>query len=253
MKIHFLNAQTPKAVAVAEEFSHIENAPKNEADIFVVFGGDGFMLKMMRAHQEYQKPFYGINCGNVGFLMNNFNEIEPNHFTQLLKNASHSTLPILAFQLKTIDNTVVNDYAINEVAFMRQSAMASNISVYIKSTQRIVCRGDGLLLSTPAGSTAYNASAHGPILPLGVHLLTLTPLAVYHPRNWKGAILKDHDDIEFIINDPEHRRVNMTYDNNMIKNIQSLKVKINKERQFTLLFNQNTCLEERILKEQFAT
>ncbi len=252
MKIHFLNAQSPKALAIAEDFSHIESVVAKDADIFVVFGGDGFMLKMMRAHQQYNKPFYGINCGNVGFLMNSIDEIEPNNFINLLKNTCSSTLPVLDFQLKTINNDIIHDYAINEVAFMRQTSMASNISVYIKSTQRIVCSGDGLLLSTPAGSTAYNASAHGPILPLGVHLLALTPLAVYHPRNWKGAILKDNDDIEFIINTPEKRRVNMTYDNNMIENIQSLKVKINKERQFKLLFNPNTCLEERILKEQFS-
>ena len=155
-------------------------------------------------------------------------------------------------ELKTINNDVIHDYAINEVAFMRQTQMASNISVYINATQRIVCSGDGLLLSTPAGSTAYNASAHGPILPLGVHLLALTPLAVYKPRNWKGAILKDSDDIEFIVNAHEKRRVNMTYDNNMIENIKSIKVKINKERQFKLLFNPNTCLEDRILKEQFS-
>lgn len=252
MKIHFLNAQSPKALSIAEDFSHIDSVSEKDADVFVVFGGDGFMLKMLRSHQKYDKPFYGINCGNVGFLMNSIDEIDPSDFINLLQTTCSSTLPVLDFQLKTISDEVIHDYAINEVAFMRQTAMASNISVYIKSTQLIVCNGDGLLLSTPAGSTAYNASAHGPILPLGVHLLALTPLSVYKPRNWKGAILKDNDDIEFVINTAEKRRVNMTYDNNMIENIKSIKVQINKERQFKLLFNPNTCLEERILKEQFS-
>lgn len=253
MKLHFLKAQSPKAISIAQKFEGIETVPADEADVFVVFGGDGFMLKMMRAYQHYHKPFYGINCGHVGFLMNAIDQVEPDNLINVLKNTCHSTLPVLEFQLETIDHTVVEDYAINEVAFMRQNAMASNISVYIKSKQRIVCRGDGLLLSTPAGSTAYNASAHGPILPLGEPLLALTPLAVYHPRNWRGAILKDTDAIEFIMNDPSTRRVNMTYDNNLIHNVKSVNVKINQSRQLTLLFNPTTCLEERILKEQFAT
>ncbi|MDP2194021.1 MAG: NAD kinase [Alphaproteobacteria bacterium] len=251
MKVHFLISGTSKSCEVLLKLKHIDNVPAEEADVFVVFGGDGFMLKMMRQYQHYKKPFYGINAGNVGFLMNDPNTIDAHNFFDMLSVSCCSVLPVLEFELTKTDHTVIRDYAINEISFMRQTAMASKISVYVKNEERIICRGDGLLLSTPAGSTAYNASAGGPIIPLGFDLVVLTPLSVYEPRNWRGAILPDHDEFEFVVHDAQTRKVQVTFDNNMIQDIHSAKVKIDKKNTFRLLFNPDTCLDDRIINEQF--
>lgn len=246
MKICFLINQSPKALLIAEKYKTCPEVLPETADVFVVLGGDGFMLKMVREYKHFGKPFYGINCGNVGFLMN----AEPENIRSALEKAISVRLPFLSLEITTSSGEVIRDYAINEIALMRQGAMASTLKITINGQDRITCRGDGILLATPAGSTAYNASAHGPILPLGAHLLALTPLATYSPRHWRGALLKDDVCVEMEVLEGEKRQVNATYDDLMVQDVKNVKACI--ANNFELLFNPDSSLEERILKEQFS-
>ncbi|MBP9752490.1 MAG: NAD kinase, partial [Proteobacteria bacterium] len=241
-KFHLVASESVKARSVFSKFQekyNIINMPPEEADIMIVFGGDGFMLKSMRELKAFKKPFYGINCGHVGFLLNNF-DFDTECFKTYINECVINVLNPLSFIAITHDEKVINDFAINEVALSRGGALASNYRVYINDKERISCSGDGILLSTPAGSTAYNASAGGVILPLTANLLALTPLCVYKPKNWKGAILNDNVCVEFKVDQTDTRPMNLTYDHMMIQNIKSLKVGLNKENPFHLLFARDT-------------
>jgi NAD+ kinase len=254
MRFHFVVSMSPKAestMALFQQKYTIQQVQAEEADVFVVLGGDGFMLKTMRELRSHNKPFYGINCGNVGFLLNNFS-IESDNFEEHINDCVINILNPLNFEAITVDQKKIEDFAINEVALLRHGPLAARIKVFINGKERIQCSGDGILLSTPAGSTAYNASARGPILPLTAHLLALTPLCVYKPRNWQGAILNDDVSVCLEIQDAHKRSINLTYDHLMVEYIEKISISIDKTMPFRLLFIKDTSLEERILKEQFA-
>ncbi|CAO5681732.1 MAG: NAD kinase [Holosporales bacterium] len=251
---HFIANTSPKAVLNYHQFQNqykIASCNAGDADVFVVFGGDGFMLKTMRDYRSFQKPFYGINSGHVGFLLNTYDFNIP-CFKKYINECVLNVLNPLSFTVKTLNQEAFSDFAINEVALTRRGPLVSRFRVFVNEKERISCSGDGILLSTPAGSTAYNASAGGEILPLSANLLALTPLCVYKPRHWRGAILNDEMLIEFQVDDAQTRPMNLTYDHLMIENILSLTVKIDKKNPFHLLFSKDISLEERILKEQFV-
>lgn len=252
MNICFLVDQSSKAKNTFYLYNQLTSCLPEKADVLVVLGGDGFMLKCMRQYRQYQKPFYGIHCGTIGFLMNEKKE-DVTSLIEALHNIKQSALNTLAFCATTADRREHKDYAINEIVFMRKTAVASKIRITIEKKERMLCYGDGVLLATPAGSTAYNASAGGTILPLDAHLLALTPLAVYKPRAWKGAVIKDQASFIFDVLEHQKRPVNLTYDNLMLKNIISLEAYSDIHQPIHLWFDASSPLEERILKEQFIS
>lgn len=247
-KIHFIISQSARSQERALTYSSFPSVNAEEADIFVVLGGDGFMLYALRTYKKYNKPFYGINCGHVGFLMNE----TPDDLALSLEQSVQNYLFPLKFTATLSNGSTFTDFAVNEITLMRHGPITSIIKVDVNNQERIICQGDGLILSTPAGSTAYNSSAGGPILPLNARLLALTPISIYHPKKWKGAILNNNDQFSFLVQHHNERPVHLTYDNNMVEDVIKIDAFQDLSHPFTLLFDKNTSLEERIIKEQFA-
>lgn len=251
-KIAFLSARkyhALEALAVLKNtYAHVE---PEEADVIVALGGDGFILSLLHAQQRFLKPIYGLNYGTYGFLLNRFCE-EHN----LIEKIQHAKM-VEFHPLRMLCMDAQGDrhvyYAINEVALLRQSSQAARLSVYIDEELRmkdLTC--DGVLLSTPAGSTAYNLSADGPILPLTSDLLALTPISPFRPRRWKGALLKDSMQVHIRINQEHKRPVSLTADHKSVRDIQWVTIKMAKYITHQLLFDPHQHLEERIFTEQFA-
>tara|TARA_Y100001958_G_C21216395_1_gene541809 strand:- start:1072 stop:1839 length:768 start_codon:yes stop_codon:yes gene_type:complete len=225
-----------------------KNFSIKKSDVIVVAGGDGFMLKTIKKLYEYNKPFYGVNCGSVGFLLNKFTS---QRLIERINNAKPTT--IYPLQIKAISKAkkINSLLAINELSILRQSKQTSLIQ--IKINQKILIKkliGDGILLSTPAGSTAYNLSVNGPILLLNSKKLAITPISPFRPRRWKGKVVTDKAQI-FIKNlDPKKRPIAAVADNNEIRNIISIKTSVNKMIKFKLLFNTGESLLKKIKSEQ---
>ena len=221
-----------------------------EAEAIIVLGGDGFMLQTLHAYMKMKLPFYGINCGTVGFLMN---EYILDKLDSRIKNARATTLYPLHMYAKRINGKIVQALAFNEVALFRQGRQAAKIRVAIDHVVRLdelTC--DGIMVSTPAGSTAYNFSAGGSILPLSANVLALTPLAPFRPRRWGGALISHNSSVNFSILEAQKRPVAATADFTEVEDV--IEVVISEQRKFgiTLLFDPEHNLAERIIKEQFT-
>jgi NAD+ kinase len=255
LNIHFSVSKSDKAQQV---FEHLKQSPgfkdstKEQAQVIVALGGDGFMLQTLHNVHPQQKPVYGINCGTVGFLMNT----GPSTFDALQKKITKAEItPLypLSLEVETLSGDKYHHLAINEASFFRQTSMAVHLRIAVNSQVRIdKLVGDGLIVATPAGSTAYNLSAHGPILPLNAHLLALTPLSVFRPRQWKGALVPDSAIIHVDVLDAQNRHAALSADTKTIDHVRSATIYKNKYTFFELLFDPNHNLEDRILKEQFA-
>ena len=217
------------------------------ANIIIVLGGDGFMLQTLKKLYKFKKPFYGINCGNYGFLMNKFSN---KNFLRNLKNSS-------SIKISPLQMTVVNDnyskksIAINEVSILRQSKQASSVSITINK-KKIIKRliSDGVLVSTPAGSTAYNLSVHGPILNLDSKKLAVTPISPFRPRRWKGIMVSDKSKIVIKNLDPNKRPINAVADNFEVRNAKTITIKVDKKIIFNLLYDKENSLYKKIKIEQ---
>lgn len=232
--------------------ANFKNYPPEEADCLVVLGGDGFMLHTLHHFQELNKPFYGINCGTFGFLMNNPKREEIPNLFNLIHAAEKTILNPLVAETLTLSGITTTSLAINEVSFLRKTSQAAKLKIFINGVEQLKeMTGDGLIIATPAGSTAYNSSAHGPILPLEAHLLALTPLNVFRPRRWRGALLPNNVKIDIETLDPHKRKVDLSADSKITKNVHKTRIFQNHSIQYCLLFNAGHKLEERILKEQF--
>ena len=194
----------------------------SEADAIVVLGGDGFMLDILKQYQDLDLPFYGINKGTVGFLMNqNQNE----NLLNKLNQAEETIIHPLKMHAKKIDGSEEDHLAINEISILRSGSQAAKLKIVVDNLVRLeelVC--DGALVSTPAGSTAYNYSAHGPILPIDSNILALTAMAAFRPRRWRGALIPSNAKIEFFIKDSNKRPVSAYADSKEVKNISSVKI-----------------------------
>jgi len=228
-------------------------APEN-ADTLVIFGGDGFMLRSLQKYQHLKKPFYGINLGTIGFLMNNFEEgpLGADILISRIKQAQKTTLHPLEMTALNSQGEYTTRHAINEVSLLRQTFNAAKIKISIDGIVRLdtlVC--DGVLLATPAGSTAYNLSAHGPILPLNANLLALTPISPFRPRRWRGAVLPNKAIVTFDVLDPIERSVSATADNFEVRDIVRVDIRQDLSLSYVLLFDPGHNLEDRVLKEQF--
>ena len=221
----------------------------SEADAIVVLGGDGFMLDILKIYQDLDLPFYGINKGTVGFLMNqNQNE----NLLNKLNQAEETIIHPLKMHAKKIDGSEEDHLAINEISILRSGSQAAKLKIVVDNLVRLeelVC--DGALVSTPAGSTAYNYSAHGPILPIDSNILALTAMAAFWPRRWSGALIPSNAKIEFFIKDSNKRPVSAYADSKEVKNISSVKIESEDDVYYKLLFDKGHGLQERILREQF--
>lgn len=224
--------------------------PAEEADALVVLGGDGFMLQTVHDHLETGIPFYGMNRGTIGFLLNQF---EPDGLIERLNRAQPHTLNPLVMTAVTTDGRTFSALAFNEVALHRYSQQSAHIRLSVNGREkldRLVC--DGIMVATPAGSTAYNLSAHGPIIPLGSNVLALTPVSPFRPRRWNGALLPHSAVVEFDILDPAHRPVGAAADSFEVRDAAKVRVAEDHSRPAHLLFDPDHSLEERIFNEQFV-
>lgn len=220
------------------------------AEAIVVLGGDGFMLQTLHEYMKMKLPFYGINCGTVGFLMNQFN-LEK--IVERINTARAATLYPLHMFAQRANGKTSQALAFNEVSLFRDGRQASKVRVSVDHVVRLkelIC--DGILLSTPAGSTAYNFSAGGPIIPLGANVMALTPLVPFRPRRWRGALLPHSASVNFTILEHHKRPVNAVADFTEIENVTDVIISEQRKSGVTLLFDAEHNLEERIIKEQFT-
>ncbi len=226
--------------------------PLDQAEIVVVLGGDGFMLQTLHHMLDVDRviPAYGLNLGTVGFLMNRAKSSRS--IAERIARARAIAVAPLAMTATTRSGKEKTFCAINEVSLLRETRQTAKLEVSVNGKVRIqelYC--DGVLVATPAGSTAYNLSANGPILPLGANVLALTPISPFRPRRWRGAILPDHYEIEFRVLDPDKRPVAAVADQKELRDIHAVRIAVAREKQLTLLFDPGRTLEERIFAEQF--
>lgn len=225
------------------------DAPIEEANIIVALGGDGFMLRTLHRHMARALPVYGMKLGTVGFLMNQATVAD---LPERLARAQPTVLRPLLMEVGTEAGSNASALAFNEVSLLRQTKQAAHVRVSLNGVVKIeelIC--DGVLVSTPAGSTAYNLSAHGPILPLGSQLLAMTPISPFRPRRWRGAILPAITEVKFEILDPYKRPVSATADSHEVRDVIEVMIRESRAQTMTLLFDPEHNLEERILNEQF--
>ena len=219
------------------------------ADVLVVLGGDGFMLHTLHEHVELDLPAFGMRLGDVGFLMNRY---APEHLPERIQAARPVTLNPLSMRCEDIHGTMHEAVAFNEVSLLRQINQAAQIRITVNDRVRLErLVADGVLVSTAAGSTAYNLSAHGPILPLGTEAVVLTPISPFRPRRWQGAILPAKAEIVFEVLQPQRRPVSATADYDEVRDVCRVEVRLNRDIGPRLLFDPEHSLEERILNEQF--
>jgi len=249
--IAFVASKTDEAqAALADLRQRYPEVPLEKADVIVALGGDGFMLRTLHRHLALDKPVYGMKLGTVGFLMNQFG---PEELAARLARAQPTILKPLVMQAASESGTTVTALAFNEVSLLRQTKQAAHVRVSLNGAVKIeelMC--DGILVATTAGSTAYNLSAHGPILPLGADVLAMTPISPFRPRRWRGAILRAGTEVKFEILDPYKRPVSATADSNEIRDVIEVTICESREKTVTLLFDPEHNLEDRILNEQFA-
>ncbi len=249
INLHILADKTPKAEKVRKLLAKsYKNFAAKASDCIVVIGGDGFMLDILRKYEKFKKPFYGINTGKRGFLLNKF--ISGDLISKINKSSEIFLFPLEA-KIKT-RNKKKKIIAINEVSVFRQSKQTTLLEIKLNKKRRIKeLVGDGILVATPAGSTAYNMSARGPILNLDSQYLAVTPISPFKPRGWRGAIVSNQSKIIIKNLDIKKRPVSAVADNVEVKNIKSVEIKLNKNKKFILLYNKKFGLKERNLAEQF--
>lgn len=254
-RIACLADDSPKAQAAYRELTQynafIDIAGKRtKPDVIVALGGDGFMLQVLHRYMHRNIPVYGMNCGSVGFLLNNYS---PHGLVDRIREARMANLHPLMMYARTMDSKERQMLAINEVSLFRESRQAAKIRISIDHVVRVQeLAADGVLVSSPAGSTAYNFSAGGPILPLNARLLALTPIAPFRPRRWGGALLNHQSSITFEVLEAEKRPVSAVADFTEVRDVISVSVFEDRTTTLSLLFDPEHNLEERITKEQFS-
>ena len=218
------------------------------SNLNIVIGGDGFMLKTLKKNKDNSKFFYGINSGNYGFLMNKFSQKK---FINNLRKAKLISISPLEMKVLTKTGQLKTSIAINEVSILRQSRQAANLT--IKNRKKDIIKkliSDGVLVSTPAGSTAYNLSVHGPILNLNSNKLSISPISPFRPRRWKGKIVSDNSEIVITNLNTKKRPISAVADNIEVRNAKIIKIKTNKKLKFNLLYDTNKSLQKKIKLEQ---
>ena len=250
-QIAFVASQTPEA---REAYERLEktygNCEPKAADVIVALGGDGLMLQTLHDFMNSGKPIYGMHRGTVGFLMNDYSERD---LVERI-NAAHMTVihPLL-MRARDARGNVHQHYAINEVSLFRQSAQAAHLRILIDGKERLAeLVADGVLVATPAGSTAYNLSVQGPIIPINAPLMALTPISPFRPRRWRGALLPDKARVTIEVHEAEKRPVAAVADHDEVRSVRSVDVTMDHSIALNMLFDPGHNLDERILREQFG-
>ena len=234
--------------ALKRKYEFIEDV--EQADAIVALGGDGFMLHSLHEYMKMEKPIYGMNCGTVGFLMNEFREEK---LIESINGSKSYDLHPLHMIATDEDGKEHHALAINEVSLLRQTRQAANLKISIDGKMRmedLAC--DGILLATPAGSTAYNLSAHGPIIPIKAEILALTPISPFRPRRWRGALISHKAVVTIDVHNPSKRPVSAVADYTEVRNVVRVEIKEERSKNIQLLFDPGHSLEERIIREQFT-
>ncbi|HVI26894.1 MAG TPA: NAD kinase [Xanthomonadaceae bacterium] len=242
-------ADDAQAAQAALASQHGQHAPE-DADVLVALGGDGFMLQTLHRHGALGRPVYGMKLGSLGFLMNHY---RADDLMVRIAAAEPAVLRPLEMLAQTESGASVGSLAYNEVSLLRQTRQAAHIAIDLNGKPRLeelIC--DGVMLATAAGSTAYNYSAGGPILPLASSVVALTPIAAFRPRRWRGALLKSGTEVRFRVLDPYKRPVSATADSHEVRDVVEVTIRESRDRTVTLLFDPEHNLEERILSEQFV-
>ena len=248
--IHFAasNSQAAQAAfpVLTERYGQ---APVDQADVIVALGGDGFMLHMLHDTMHLPAPVYGMNRGSVGFMMNDYHE---DNLLERLNAAEATKINPLRMRATTVNGLTTEALAINEVSMLRQTYQAAKLRISVDGRERLeelIC--DGALIATPAGSTAYNLSAHGPILPIESDLMALTPISAFRPRRWRGALLPHGAQVKIEVLEESKRPVLAVADSTEVRQVSTVEVAFHKEIEIQFLFDPGHGLNERILKEQF--
>jgi NAD+ kinase len=249
-RLHFVASKTEEAQAALNLMrERYGDVGIDSSDVIVALGGDGFMLQTLHRHTLRNLPVYGMKLGTVGFLMNQYHV---DALDERIARAQPTVLRPLEMEVQTESGSAVTATAFNEVSLLRQTKQAAHVRVSLNGAvklEELVC--DGILLSSPAGSTAYNLSAHGPILPLGSNVLAMTPISPFRPRRWRGAILPSATQVRFEVLDHYKRPVSATADSYEVRDIVEVTIRESRERVMNLLFDPEHNLEDRILNEQF--
>jgi NAD+ kinase len=249
-RIAILASDAPEAQEAAVDLrGRFGDVPPADAEVIVALGGDGLMLQTLHAFMSTGKPIYGMNRGSVGFLMN---EYRPDDLLDRLAAAKTETIHPLLATVLFADARTSSARAINEVSLLRQSYQAAKLRITVDGHVRLdelIC--DGVLLATPAGSTAYNLSAHGPILPINAPLLALTPISAFRPRRWRGALLPNHAKVSIRVLETEKRPVNAVADHIEFKSVIEVQIEEDRSAACLIMFDRGHSWDERILTEQF--
>lgn len=249
-RLSFLaNQRTESASVQADLIARYGNVAPEDSDVIVAIGGDGFMLETLRHYMQGETPIYGVNCGTVGFLMN---PLDIENLGDNIEQAEPAIIHPLSMKTETANGTHESAMAINEISLFRQTRQSARVRITVNGKVRmesLIC--DGVLLATPAGSTAYNLSAHGPILPISAQMLALTPISAFRPRRWRGALLPHDAVVKFETEDPVRRPLSAVADNHEVRDVVTVTAEEDRSISMTVLFNCDHSLDERILREQF--
>ena len=247
-KYHFIFDNTVRSQKLKKTFKKYKNFNIKLCDFIIVAGGDGFMLKVLKKYYKQKKPFYGINCGTIGFLMNRFNL---DNLDKQVKKTKEFLINPLEIKVTKFNGKKLKTLAINEISLLRQSRQTAVLNLRLNKRELLKkLVGDGVLVSTPAGSTAYNLSVHGPIISINSNKLAITPISSFRPRRWKGKVVSDNSKI-FIKNlDSNKRPVSAVADNHEIRNIKNVEIKSNKKISFKILFSSSESIIKKIKFEQ---
>ena len=250
-RIAFTAGTSPEAQAAFERLSaRYGGVPPREADVIVALGGDGFMLQTLHDFMTAGKPIYGMHRGTVGFLMNEF---AADNLKERLAAAKTTVIHPLVMRTKCVDGSTSEYRAINEVSLFRQSAQAARLRILVDGEVRLPeLVADGIMVATPAGSTAYNLSVQGPIIPINAPLLALTPISPFRPRRWHGALLPDTARVTIEVMEADKRPVAAVADHDEVRNVASVDVVMDHKIDMRLLFDPGHSLDDRILREQFG-
>ncbi|MEM8577972.1 MAG: NAD kinase [Pseudomonadota bacterium] len=251
LKIAFAASAAPVAqTARATLIGRYGDVPVEEADVIVALGGDGFMLQTLHGTEHLPAPVYGMNRGTIGFLMNEYSE---SRLLARLEAAQEEAINPLFMHAVTGDGREHHALAINEVSLLRAGPQAARLRIFVDGRLRMdALSADGALVSTPAGSTAYNYSAHGPILPIGSDVLALTAVAAFRPRRWRGALLPKTAEVRFDVLDPDKRPVMAEADSRSVRDVRTVTIRSEPSVVHRVLFDPGHGLEERLISEQFT-
>ena len=250
-RIAFVASPAPEAQkALARLTKRYGNAPIGKAEVVVALGGDGLMLRTLRKLMKSGTPIYGMHRGTIGFLMNDYHD---KHLRERLSAAQTTVIHPLLMKARDTKGRVHTHYAINEVSLFRQTYQVARVAIDIDGKERLPeLMADGVLVATPAGSTAYNLSAQGPIIPINAPLLAVTPISPFRPRRWRGALLPDSARVTVRVLDPLRRPVAAVADHTEVRSVREVEIGVDHTTSMQMLFDPDHSLDERILREQFG-